>query len=256
LMNASAAPARPEFAPFIKNTAAGYAYQDYTRTLPFAAYDIDAIPTQRLMVGYLENNAPAGLVDGKYWPPPVSIQDNGVSTGPREWFFIFDLPYRETPDPQLQVDIFSTHVPMMWVGIPGRGANASPASGDRFTIVTAHSPGAGDLWSFVLKHDDYYPASYTVSQNYPNPFNPSTTIQYTLPYPSNVNLTIYNILGQRTKVLVNESQYAGEFKVVWDGTNSAGVRVASGVYFYRIEATGLADSHQSLTIIKKMMVIR
>jgi hypothetical protein len=256
VLNASAPPARPEFGPFIKNTGAGTAYQDYTRTLPFTAYDIDTNPPRRLMVGYLENNVPAGLVDGKYWPPLVSGQDNGISNGPREWFFIFSLPYRETPDPQLQVNILTTHVPMMWLGYPARGVRASAAGGNTFTIIASHPPGSVDLWSFVLKHDDYFPAAYTVSQNYPNPFNPTTTIQYTLPYPSNVNLTIYNILGQRIRVLVNESQYAGDMKVVWDGTNSAGVRVASGVYFYRLQATGIADPNQSWNVTRKMIVMR
>jgi mRNA-degrading endonuclease RelE of RelBE toxin-antitoxin system len=72
--------------------------------------------------------------------------------------------------------------------------------------------------------------------NYPNPFNPETEIAYNLPQDSRVRLTIYNIQGQRVKQLVDEYQNAGSRGVIWDGRDETGVKVASGIYFYRIEA--------------------
>jgi hypothetical protein len=81
------------------------------------------------------------------------------------------------------------------------------------------------------------PISYQLDQNYPNPFNPSTTIGYQLPEDNTyVHLVIYSITGQVLKTLVNESQNAGEYKVVWNGTSDAGLQVSSGVYFCRITA--------------------
>ena len=74
------------------------------------------------------------------------------------------------------------------------------------------------------------------SQNFPNPFNPETGISYTLPEDSYIKLTIYNIQGQKVKQLVDEYQSAGTRKVVWDGCGESGETVASGIYFYRIEA--------------------
>ncbi len=72
--------------------------------------------------------------------------------------------------------------------------------------------------------------------NYPNPFNPETEIAYNLPEDSRVKLTIYNIQGQKVKQLVDEYQNAGSRGVIWDGRDKTGVKVASGIYFYRIEA--------------------
>ncbi len=80
------------------------------------------------------------------------------------------------------------------------------------------------------------PEDYILEQNYPNPFNPSTTIEYALPIDKRVTVRIYNMMGQVVKTLVNdEFQKAGRHRVIWDGTNEAGVRVASGTYIYSLE---------------------
>ncbi len=79
------------------------------------------------------------------------------------------------------------------------------------------------------------PGKFQLAQNYPNPFNPTTEIQYTVP-TGKVTLEIFNVLGQKVKTLVNESKVAGTYKVTWDGTDFAGNRVASGVYFYKLRS--------------------
>lgn len=76
----------------------------------------------------------------------------------------------------------------------------------------------------------------TLDQNYPNPFNPSTIIPFSLAAPSPVSLTIYNVKGQRVKTLLNETKDFGRYKINWDGKNDHGLRVSSGVYYYRLEA--------------------
>ena len=75
------------------------------------------------------------------------------------------------------------------------------------------------------------PAEYHLAQNYPNPFNPETSIEYALPISGKVTLSVYNILGQEVKVLVDGQKEAGYHKVQWDAHG-----MASGVYFYRIQA--------------------
>ena len=79
------------------------------------------------------------------------------------------------------------------------------------------------------------PADFKLHQNYPNPFNPTTTIYYDLPKSSVVTLDVYNIVGQRVRTLVNTVQEAGKWSVQWNGIDNAGVHVASGIYFYRLE---------------------
>jgi len=88
----------------------------------------------------------------------------------------------------------------------------------------------------VNKVEQILPTEFTLSQNYPNPFNPTTTISYTLPTNAYVKLSIYNILGQKVKILVDGEEMAGYKNVVWDGKSDRGEEVASGIYFYQIRA--------------------
>ncbi len=90
------------------------------------------------------------------------------------------------------------------------------------------------------------PEDFSVSQNYPNPFNPICNIDYALPTDCQVNLAVYNVLGQRVKLLVDEYQSAGYRSVTWDGTNEQGQEMATGVYFYRIQAGDFIQSKKML----------
>jgi hypothetical protein len=99
------------------------------------------------------------------------------------------------------------------------------------------------------------PVVYELAQNYPNPFNPTTTIQYGLPAAANVTLKIYNILGQEIMTLVNEQKNPGTYQTIWNGRNSAGIHVASGVYFYSLVAKSI-DSKTTYTNIKKMLFLK
>ncbi len=80
------------------------------------------------------------------------------------------------------------------------------------------------------------PESLVLEQNYPNPFNPYTTITFAVPTASQVTLDIYNVLGQRVKRIVNGNLPSGYHQIRWDGKDSFGDNVASGIYFYQIRA--------------------
>ena len=82
------------------------------------------------------------------------------------------------------------------------------------------------------------PSHFALYQNYPNPFNSSTTIRYQLPVCSHVTLKIYNLLGQKVRTLVDKHQEPGYYEARWDGKDGQGKDVASGVYFYKIKASG------------------
>ena len=89
--------------------------------------------------------------------------------------------------------------------------------------------------------------------NYPNPFNPETTIKYNLQNNADVALEIYNIKGQLVRALVSTSQEAGLHSVVWDGKDSNGTDVSSGIYFSNFGAnTGNSD----YTSVKKIILLK
>ena len=75
-----------------------------------------------------------------------------------------------------------------------------------------------------------------------------TTIAFDLPEPQRVRLVIYDLKGRLIKELVSESMEAGRHSVVWNGTDRANRRVASGVYFYQIQAGPLNDTQRMLLV--------
>jgi hypothetical protein len=74
-------------------------------------------------------------------------------------------------------------------------------------------------------------------QNYPNPFNPITAIKYSLETREHVSLRVYNVVGQLTITLIEKVQERGQHQVKWDGRDSQGQSVASGVYFCQLETS-------------------
>ncbi|MGH1363315.1 MAG: FlgD immunoglobulin-like domain containing protein [Calditrichia bacterium] len=93
------------------------------------------------------------------------------------------------------------------------------------------------------------PKTFALRQNFPNPFNPTTTIRFDLPKNSTVSLKIYDVQGRLVRKLVNQKMKAGFHETQWDGLNSHGNRVATGVYFYRIRADKFIRT-------KKMVLVR
>lgn len=99
----------------------------------------------------------------------------------------------------------------------------------------------------VILADDENPVAS--AGNYPNPFNPTTTISFALNYSAQVSLDIFNITGQRVTTLIDSYLETGEHAVFWDGRDQSGNAVASGIYFYRLEADGFA-------VTKKMVLLK
>jgi len=92
------------------------------------------------------------------------------------------------------------------------------------------------------------PKDFVLQQNYPNPFNSMCNIEYALPFNCHATLTVYNILGQEVKTLVDEAQRRGSNKASWDGKDSQGKTVASGIYLYRLQAGNLSQTRKMLLI--------
>ena len=78
------------------------------------------------------------------------------------------------------------------------------------------------------------PELYALGQNFPNPFNPITTIFYDLPIDGKIELDIYDILGRKVITLISGFQEKGYKTVQWKGLDQNGIKVSSGIYFYRL----------------------
>lgn len=251
---ASSSAARPSFVPFIKNPGTGYAYQGYEKSIPFAAYDLDASPPRRLMVGHLENNAAGGRVDGKYWPPSSAEtgSDGYATSGAREWWFVFDVPYSETPDPSLQKDILNTTLPIVWYGFPLRKGIAGFGSNDEFLIRANHLLGPNNLFSFKAPQnivDDRSLARVDVAlvNVFPNPYygvNPlersrSSRFVTFSHLPARTTIRVFNLAGVMVRRIDkdNSSQFER-----WDLCNEAGLPVGSGLYLAHIDMPDIGVS--------------
>ncbi|MDR3626459.1 MAG: discoidin domain-containing protein, partial [Ignavibacteriaceae bacterium] len=101
------------------------------------------------------------------------------------------------------------------------------------------------------------PKSFSLEQNYPNPFNPSTTISWQLPTGSFVTLRLYDILGKEIASLVNEYQNAGVHSIIFNTQQLKGGRqLSSGIYLYRLQASGYSMKSGNFIATKKMILLK
>jgi hypothetical protein len=96
----------------------------------------------------------------------------------------------------------------------------------------------------VVQNNNNVPGKFALYQNYPNPFNPVTKIKFDIQKLSYVSLKIYDITGREVSALVNSQMAPGSYSYVLNASH-----MASGVYFYRLQANGFTD-------IKKMILIK
>ncbi|MCX6132216.1 MAG: FG-GAP-like repeat-containing protein [Ignavibacteriales bacterium] len=94
------------------------------------------------------------------------------------------------------------------------------------------------------------PTEIKVGPNYPNPFNPETIIPIELPKAMDVTIVVYDILGRQVKVLQNGIMESGRHYMRWDGKDSNQSKVGTGVYFFRVECSGLRN------FVVKMLIIQ
>jgi len=147
------------------------------------------------------------------------------------------------------------------VAVMGQG-NGFDGTGDLFLVSSLQTIEASSLDITVRGHDNsdiqvsldetsgaVTPRAFALKANYPNPFNPLTKISFSLPEAQDVRLNVYGIDGSKVATLINEIRSAGLHEVIWSGLDDAGQTVASGTYFYRIEA-GPYSQVRKMTLMK------
>ena len=222
--------------------------------IPFTVWDMSGPTPRQLTVAWRDQD------DGSTWNPQVGSDGTEV-------VFIYSRTYNplghQWPYQNEGGD------PAVWSNACTVGAQADIMYGLGLAVLTGHvlneSPGtlylrpwlgprSSDRFTFnptivlAVKNDET-PAIFSLDQNYPNPFNPNTTIRFSIPKHERVSLKIYNILGQEVATLVNDELSAGSHILTWQGTNHSNHHVATGVYFYRLEAG-------SFSSVKKLLLLK
>ena len=247
-------PAQPEFAPFMINTVdGGYRFQDFEKSVPLSAWNVDVDPPQRLAVGFLENNAANGRVDGKWFPGSYTNYDNIAGDGPREWLWIYLDDYSETPNSAYEGEAISDPMPVLWwLTVNRRGVVPfSPDSSgeDQFLIISNHINTAVDTFTFkavapkvattgnkYLDDIKVVPNPYYLFSSYDNS-NFNRQIRFTH-LPKECTIKIFNLAGDLIRTLKKNSD---ESWMYWDIETSNGIPVASGIYVYVVEAPGFGQ---------------
>jgi hypothetical protein len=127
-----------------------------------------------------------------------------------------------------------------------------PEEGTTFRIITAKPNFPGDTLQVIASFTGLQKAvlqyTYELWQNYPNPFNPTTTIRYSLGAAEKVKLEIFNVLGQKVRTLVDRWLPAGKYQEIWNARNEAGIKLGSGIYFYRISAGDYVQTRKMILL--------
>jgi hypothetical protein len=97
------------------------------------------------------------------------------------------------------------------------------------------------------------PVKFKLEQNYPNPFNPTTIIKYTIPKKTYVTLKVFDVLGNKIALLVNEEKSFGEYMVQFDANSIQG-GLSSGVYFYQLQGN-MREREGKFIETKKMLLL-
>jgi hypothetical protein len=139
----------------------------------------------------------------------------------------FFVTYQEIYDAMYEANAQITTA--TWDVVATDGIDETPSSNGPFTVTF-------DVTALSVDEGPAVPEVFALHQNFPNPFNPVTTIAYDIPEVSEVRIEVYNVMGQKIRTLVNRRHEPGYYRVRWNGTNDYGAPVASGMYFYRIQA--------------------
>lgn len=265
LRSATAAPAKPEFAPFIVKANAGYAFQD-RRPVPFKVVDLET--GKRLNVGFLENNRAVGRVDGKWWPPTNTEMDAGgfdnafSASSPREWLFIFNTEYTVEDSPVLAIDCLNNPIPMMYWILCGRRGTSLPVNGAKFTIYANHPNSSVDTFAWTtnglgkVSSSDIAKERMEDIQVFPNPYfgtNEAETdffAQFVTfsNLPEKCTIRIFSLSGQMIRAIVHDNLTPFER---WNLQNIHNLPVASGMYICLVEVPDIGTKVLKLAVINR-----
>lgn len=255
----SGPPARPEFEPFIVNPVGGYSFQDFTKSVPLSAWDVTTGTPRRLEVGHLENNVEGGMVDGKWWPPDFNVGDNVDGGGPREWLFVFNTTYEESPNPAHAVEAIGNPLPIMYFLTVARRGEVPFTTGDEFLIipnfvntpldtfrVMTPEPVIGDLNAAKNKLDRIRVVPNPFYNNGPYDPGQNDHLVKFQNLPGTCTIRIFNLMGELITTIQKDDPNTSLAE--WNMLTDANLPVAPGVYLYMVEAPGIGTHFGKMAI--------
>jgi hypothetical protein len=265
----TAPPADPKFTPYmIDVTNGGYRFQDFTQSVPLSAWNVDVNPPQRLAVGFLENNAVNGRVDGVYFPGSFNFYDNTAGDGPREWLWVFLEDYSTTPNPAYMGDATTDPMPVLWWILANRRGEVPFSPGgsgeDEFLLISNHINTPNDTFTFVATAPSVSTSGAQFLDNVravPNPYYLNSTYDLNTTnrrmkftnLPATCTITIYNLAGHFVERIDKTDVSTSE--TTWDLTNESNIPVASGIYIYVVEAPGFGQKIGKMAIFTEIEVL-
>ena len=126
------------------------------------------------------------------------------------------------------------------------------SKGQELISLNAETPGwqsNGIFFLSSLKESTPIPNEFSMEAAYPNPFNPMTKIGFKIPSESHVEISIFDLRGQKIRILINEYTQPGNYSINWDATH-----FASGVYFVHFTTSG--NNISPVSLIQKLMLIK
>jgi subtilisin family serine protease len=192
--------------------------------------------------------------------PPDDAFDARFSDGSLAW-----APRAGDPAERASIDLLSDAFPLeiSWHIVSGDGEySLAEGNSSRKTDLlpgghlTVRDPATKVLRLMGTSQAGQHalPREYGLGQNYPNPFNPSTLIDYQIPADGNVRLEVFNLIGQRVRLLVDGAERAGVYTAEWDGRSTEGVDLAGGIYLVKLTVSSAGK--QVFTSTKKTVLMR
>ncbi len=186
------------------------------------------------------------------------LYDPDYEIGVANWLDGFDpvdaadvnmTTFGRTPDLAIGLNRVVGDDKIVFLGFDPLSINATPYTWYGFSLESAQSKSI--YWFDILivgVDETIAPTTFELGAAYPNPFNPVANINYALPNASDVRITVFNTLGQEVTTLVDANMTAGNYTATWNGTNSMGKVMPSGLYFYSMEADGFSATNKMLLL--------
>lgn len=182
-----------------------------------------------------------GIMGTSGWA--ISDFENGPTIESGSFFLVFHWRPASPADPAVAEDTDNIHFRSYWYNTSNGWSMIS--TGEYLMRAVVVTP----TGIKEIGNDGIRPAAYQLVGNYPNPFNPTTDIKFLAPQDGKVRIDIFNINGQLVKTVLNENVTAGVKAVTWDGTNSNGAKVNSGIYLYKLTAGDYVET-QKMVLMK------